>query len=1013
MFEKNWENPNILHINCEEPHSYFIPYENELKAYKGIRNTSQFFKSLNGIWNFKYYNSVYDIDNEFYLQDIDLEDYDKIPVPSNWQIYGYDKPQYTNTQYPFPFDPPYVPTENPAGIYIKDFNIDLDKNKQQYLIFEGVDSCFYLWINGNCVGYSQVSHMTSEFDITKYLKDGQNRIAVMVLKWCDGSYFEDQDMWRMSGIFRDVYILSRDNKHIKDIFLKTELNSDFTKASIKCDLKSNDNLDIKAILKYNNSTICQKQVSINKDGNLELEISNPLLWSAEIPNLYTLYLFSNTECIPIQLGVRKVEIKNSIIMINNMPIKFRGVNRHDSHPELGHTTPLEHMTQDLYLMKRNNINAIRTSHYPNSPLFLELCNKLGFYIIDETDLESHGAAHIGNISYFSDNPEYTNTYLDRVKLMVERDKNNPCVVIWSLGNESGYGENHKKMALWAKQRDNTRLIHYEGAFSPGDGNPNFKDTECLDIVSRMYPPLDWTKEFFNDKSENRPLILCEYSHAMGNGPGDLKQYWDIIYSEPRFAGGFVWEWTDHSVTQYTKTNQKYFTYGGDFLDYPNDGEFCVDGLVYPDRKPHTGLLELKNIVQPVRTEIHSLKDSTIKITNLYDFKDLSDTILVWELQKDGDTIQQGNIYDLDLQPHQSKIIKLNYNYPNEIDGRYFIKISYIQKYSTLWADRGHELGFAQFELTAEKPNKIISNPTQTIKIKDDSKNIYIIGDDFNYSFSKVYGTFNQIEFNGYNMITTKPKFNIWRAPTDNDRNIKHSWISEFYDTAKTHVYSTDIVEKTNKYIKINTKISIGGLVKKYAVKGNAIWTVYSTGDIILDFNGNIREDAPFLPRFGLQLVMPKGSEQVEFFGYGPQESYIDKHIGSYKSKFKSTVSDMHEPYIKPQENGSHYLTEWLTVNSQLGVGLLFKGMDNFSFNVSHYYPSDLTNITHNHQLIKHDETIINIDYMLSGIGSNSCGPELSECYRLQNRIINFKFGIKPIVKSDIDIISEINTEIEV
>ncbi len=1015
--EKNWENSKILHVNCEKPHSYFIPYDTIDKAKKGIRGTSKFFKNLNGVWSFKYYNSVYDVEDNFYLDSENISLWDKLPIPSNWQMYGYDIPQYTNVRYPYTFDPPHVPTDNPAGIYARDFNITNLDNKEQYLVFEGVDSCFYVWINGNYVGYSQVSHMTSEFKITQYLKQGKNRIVVMVLKWCDGSYLEDQDMWRMSGIFRDVYILNRDKQHISDIFVTTHFNSDFKLSTIKCELKTNSECECNILLKSPDDVVVyEKNLIIKNTTNIEFNLDNPYLWTAENPNLYKLYLQTSTEYIPIQVGLRKIEVKNSVIMVNGKPIKFKGVNRHDSHPELGHVTPFDHMLNDLLIMKRHNINAVRTSHYPNAPQFLELCNELGFYVIDEADLETHGAWEADNVyyvSYFSALPEYSKAYLDRMELMVERDKNHPCVVMWSLGNESGFGENHKKMALWARERDNTRLIHYEGAFSSGDGNPKYEDTYFLDVASRMYPQVDWINQFLSYENENRPLILCEYCHAMGNGPGDLKPYWDLINTEPRFAGAFVWEWTDHSVTQYTENGEKYFTYGGDFNDYPNDGEFCVDGLVYPDRKIHTGLLELKNIIAPIKIEVENIKTGLIKVINLYDFSDLSNIYLIWKIEKNGTIVQQGFVDELNASPKTIEFIKLDYNYPEVIDGRYTLIVSTVQKNSTKWCNNNHELGFFQFELSEEKivKNLVDKSTLGIIETEETLKSIIIKGEDFIFNFNKIYGMFDSINYNGVEMVEGIPKFNIWRAPTDNDRNIKHAWFNEFYNCAKTHIYKVNVEDKTENYIKILIEFSVGGAVKKPVIKGNLYWSIYANGEIKVEINADIRKDAPYLPRFGLQLIMPKGNELVEYFGYGPQESYIDKHIGSYKSKFISNVSDMHENYVKPQENGSHYSTEWLIVTNQLEQGLLFRAMNDFSFNVAHYTPEDITKADHTYKLKKRLETIVNIDYMNSGIGSNSCGPELAKEYRLQNKNIEFCFTIKPIIKSNIDIEEEINTNI--
>lgn len=630
--EKYWENPEILHVNCEKPHAYFIPYENENKARKGIRGTSKYFNSLNGLWKFKYLNSVYDVEDDFYRIDYNADNWDNLPVPSNWQLHGYGKPNYTNKNYPYPCDPPFVPNENPTGLYIRDFFVNDIADRKNYLVFEGVSSCFYVWLNGEYVGYSQVSHMTSEFDISKYLKSGRNRLAVMVLKWCDGSYLEDQDMWRLSGIFRDVYLLNRTPVHISDLFVKAEINDGLDIGSINCTVTLSEQCTstVKAILTDNSGKVLEEKIqSIDQEGTLEFHVSNPKLWSAEIPNLYSLCLICEGEVIFQKIGFRKVEIRDSVFYINGMPIKFKGVNRHDSHPELGYAVPLDFIKQELYLMKRHNINAIRTSHYPNDPRFYELCNEIGFYVIDEADLECHGTDMVGKINLLSDDPTYEKAYVDRMVRMVERDKNFACIVMWSLGNESGYGCNLVKMAQWAKQRD-SRLIHYERVFHPKmkeEFESGKYDTSCLDVYSRMYPSIDWIEdEFLTDENEKRPLILCEYSHAMGNGPGDLKDYWDLFYQQERLAGGFVWEWCDHGIAQKTSDGKEYFAYGGDFGDMPNDGNFCVDGLVYPDRTPHTGLLELKNVIAPIDVEAVDLDNGKLKITNRFDFLNLSSLV---------------------------------------------------------------------------------------------------------------------------------------------------------------------------------------------------------------------------------------------------------------------------------------------------------------------------------------------------------------------------------------------------
>jgi beta-galactosidase len=1019
--EKYWENPHVLHVNCEEPHAYFIPYESEGSAEKGIRGNSEFFKSLNGVWKFKYHDTVYNVEDGFYAEGFDASSWDNLMVPSNWQMHGYDKPHYTNVNYPYPCDPPFVPNDNPAGLYIRDFNAELKDGKEEFLVFEGVDSCFYLWVNGTPAGYSQVSHMTSEFNITQYLKPGQNRIAVMVLKWCDGSYLEDQDMWRFSGIFREVYLLHRDKTHISDIFVKTEMNNDFTQGIIKCEaeLEGSSASSVRAVLKDIDGTVLYDQTSDTRHKvNMEFNIANPELWSAETPNLYELYLYHGEEVIPLKAGFRKVEIRDSVILFNGRAIKFKGVNRHDSHPELGHTVPLYHMKNDLILMKRHNINAIRTSHYPNDPRFLELCDELGFYVIGEADLETHGAGAAGYYSMLARSPEYEEAFLDRMQRMVERDKNHPCVFMWSLGNESGFGDNHRKMALWTKSRDNTRLVHYESAFSQAEmDNTNAKDpidTSCLDVYSRMYPPLAWiTDEFLKNKSEKRPLILCEYSHAMGNGPGDLKDYWDLFYKYPRLAGGFVWEWTDHSVKTKTPDGKEYYAYGGDFGDKPNDGNFCVDGLVYPDRTPHKGLLELKSVIAPVRTEAVDLRSGKIRVTNLYDFINLSHLLLEWKVEKDGEIIDHGEIDGIAVAPHKSRIVTLPCSIPERADGRYFLTVSYTLVTNTAWAEKGYEVAFEQFELPVGRVEKMTVRKSDmpSLHIDKTENEITISGSDFKYVFNRYYGSFTKLEYNGIDMICTKLKFGVWRAPTDNDRYIKHQWMKEGYDRLDTHTYSVSIVSEDEKHISIYSEFSLGGYIVKPVIRAGATWTVYGSGDIVLETEAKVREGVPFLPRFGLKLCMPEGNERVEYFGYGPHESYVDKRRSTWKSRFETTVSSMHENYLRPQENGSHYKTEWAAVTDLNGAGLLFAGMDDFSFNASHYTPEDITAASHPYELEKRNETIIHIDYKVSGVGSNSCGPELLPKYRLDEQNISFKLRMKPVFIEDIDLLDLVNIRI--
>jgi len=1010
---KYWENPDHLHINCEKPRAYFIPYESMDKAKEAIRGTSDFFKSLSGNWKFKYHDSVEDVQDGFYQEDYDVASWDNLVVPSNWQMHGYDKPNYTNINYPFPFDPPYVPNENPAGVYVKEFNFDKKAGKTVKLVFEGVDSCFYVWVNGQFLGYSQVSHMTTEFDVTSLVKAGRNRIAVMVLKWCDGSYLEDQDKWRLSGIFRDVYLLTRDEVHVRDLFIKTDFNEDFSKGYLDCEIETTSKHPVKAILESPEGIVLgEQEVVVEENGKVHFEVENPSLWSAETPVLYHLYLCSGEEVIPVRVGFRKVEIKNSVILINGKPVKLKGVNRHDSDPVLGQAVTVEHMRRDLFIMKRHNVNAVRTSHYPNDPRFYELCDEYGFYVIDEADLETHGCQHVGDVHILAADPRFEKAFVDRMQLMVERDKNFTCIFMWSLGNESGHGGNHIKMAEWARQRDQSRLLHYEGATGWGK---NEIDSSYLDVISKMYPPVSEFEEvILKDKKDKRPYLLCEYSHAMGNGPGDLKDYWDVIYKYPRFSGGFVWEWTDHGIKTTTEDGTPYYAYGGDFNDHPNDGNFCVDGLVYPDRTPHTGLLELKNVIKPFRTEVVDLSKGEIKVTNLYDFIDSSSLVLEWTLEKDGEAIATGEVNNLVIKPQKSKKILLPYDYPQTADGKYFLTVAYLQKESTPWAEKNYELGFDQFELPLGKveKRKISVNSLQDLSLVKSEEGITILGHDFEYVYSYRLGTFTSMKYRGLDLIRKPLEFNIWRAPTDNDMYIRKKWQEDGFERAKSHIYSTEIIKETAKELVLNTKLSLGGYLVKPALWLNCTWKVYGNGDVLVETDAKVREGMSFLPRFGIQFTMPEGNESVEYFGYGPHESYMDKHRSTRKSRFATTVDAMHEDYLMPQENGSHYSTDWAIVSNHQEIGLLFVGMEDFSFHASHYTPQDLTEADHPYKLKKRKETMVHLDYKMSGVGSNSCGPELLPQYRFSETEFTYKVKIKPVAKGEISLIDTVRTEVE-
>lgn len=1007
-----WEDLNVLQVNREAPRASYIPYANEQSAKKGKRGHSPYYQTLNGAWKFQYHKSVLDVEEPFYEETADVSAWADVIVPSCWQVNGYDQLHYTNIDYPFPKDPPFVPDCNPAGLYVREFHSEAVRDdKEKHIVFEGVNSCFYLWLNGQFVGYSQGSRMPAEFNVTPYLKAGKNKVAALVLKWCDGSYIEDQDMWRYSGIFRDVYLLERDRVRIRDVFNTQSFGSGFQKAVLTTEIETTGLMNASVLLKdAEGNAVASAEAVVDGKGTVKLEVDLPKLWSAETPYLYDLYVSGGEEVLRFPVGFRQVSIENGEFKINGTAVKLKGVNRHDSHPELGQTIPVSHMVKDLVLMKQHNINTIRTSHYPSDTRFMDLCNEYGFYVVDEADLECHGIGNEhqeGSSHMLTRDPAWKAAFLDRAVRMVERDKNHPCVVMWSLGNESGYGENHIAMAEWIKERDPSIPVHYEGAAPHYKGH---KNVACLDLESRMYASVQDIEAYAKDENSSKPLFLCEYSHAMGNGPGDLKDYWDVIYRYPKLAGGCVWEWCDHGIRTETEDGTAFYAYGGDFGDTPNDGNFCIDGLVTPDRKPHTGLLELKKVLAPIRFEEEDLKAGRVQVTNLYDFIDLSGIGVFWKLELDGRLIRQG-LLDVDgIRPHESRTLTLPYALPDTASGRYVLTFTSWLKEETLWAAAGHEISFEQLEWTSGGPaaneDEQVSpaKPALPLQAAESGRWLTIEGFEFRYQFDLERGTVRRISRNGVTMLDEPSSFSVWRAPIDNDMFVQRKWLDEGYDRASMKTYSCEWGVADDGGIEISSRFSMGAASKEAILTGDLRWKVTVTGELRLQVNVKVQQELPYpyLPRFGLRLTLPRGMEEVEYSGFGPHESYIDKRQSVKRGRFLTTVDEMFEPYIMPQENGSRYGTEWAVVSNSQGMGLRFAASKPFSFNASHYSPEDLTEAKHDWELAKkkRQETIVHVDYKMSGVGSNSCGPELAEAYRLSEKEFRFEIDIVPVFKED-------------
>ncbi len=1007
---------NTLHIGCEKPRSYFIPYQDAGTAADGVRGRSSRFINLCGDWNFRYYPTVNHID-DFTAPDFTTDGMETMTVPRSWQSVlnrGYDTPNYTNVNYPYPVDPPHVPDDIPCALYTRLFDVDADwlSSNHIYINFEGVDSCFYLFVNNKFAAYSQASHMTSEIDITEYLAAGVNELKVLVLKWCDGSYLEDQDKYRFSGIFREVYLLLRDKVHISDIYVRPQLNPNYSQGVVNAEVTVNG----AARIDFRLLTPCGDEISggsieIDHKGSFELLVSKPTLWSDECPALYQLHIKCGGENLCIPCGFRHIIVKDKVVYINGQKVKARGVNRHDSHPILGSATPFDHIERDIFIMKAHNVNMIRTSHYPNDPRLYELCDKYGLYVCDEADIETHGMQRIGNWDGLTDSPDWTEAYLDRAERMFERDKNHPCIIMWSVGNESGIGRNHRAMADYFHSRMEGCIVHSEDISRRLHNNLSSEDkavranVECdyIDIESRMYPsPDECLRDYLTGKTYSKPLFLCEYSHAMGNGPGCLGEYWDMILSHDSFFGGCVWEFIDHSVAIGDNIYaDPHYTYGGDFGDKPNDGNFCVDGLVYPDRRPHTGLLEYKQAIKPFRIEGYDSKTGYIKIRNLRFFKDLSDLDLYWKAVKDGKTIAEGRLTELKIPPQKVRRLKIG---SISAEGDVTLDISLRQNTCHPWADVGYEVGSHQEIISVKTETSPIVAPAGAVASLTESDNSFVIkAGKTVYTVDRVSGLISSIVDNGRQLLITPITPTVWRAPTDNDRRIKSNWYNAAYDRTSVKCYSCDVVYADKASVVIAAKLSLGGHTYAPILHIDASYTFYAAGGVKIDMSVNVREGLPELPRFGVQFNMPEGSENIRYFGRGPIESYIDKRLASKLGEYSTTVTEHFEPYVRPQENMAHADTRWCAVTSLTGHGLLaLRTNQPFSFNCSHFTPAQLTATRHNYELKPLRDTVVNIDYRHAGIGSNSCGPALKQCWRLDEKQFNFSFRLLPAFIADID-----------
>ncbi|MBE6757093.1 MAG: DUF4981 domain-containing protein [Ruminococcaceae bacterium] len=932
-----YEDPTFLCENREAPRAYYIPYDSLEKALAGERTASKYYRLLNGAWDFKFYPRDIDIPDE-------ISAWDTIPVPSCWQMHGYEKPYYTNVNYPYPVDPPYVPDENPAGVYRTTFVLDdAWAARETFVVFEGVCSCLSLYVNGQYVGYSEGSHIPAEFDLSAFVKAGENELRAVVRKWCSGSYLEDQDCFRMNGIFRDVYLLSREAGHIRDI----DVSADCRRICVSAE-----------------------DYEIYTPDGTAADLEQPILWNAEHPYLYTVVVRGKTEYIPIKVGMREVTVSEDYaLLINGVAVKLKGVNHHDTHPEKGFTMSDADLLHDLQRMKELNINTIRTSHYPPPPHFLSLCDEMGFYVIDEADIETHGFTGRCAGAGWDDaeNPQdwpnqipaWRKAFIERAERMVERDKNHPCVIMWSLGNESGYGDNQRAMADWIHNRDNTRPVHYESASAMG----RFEGT---DVYSRMYASTDELHHKLTHHELAQPVFLCEYSHAMGNGPGDVRDYVELMYRHPQFIGGCIWEWADHTILV-----DGVPCYGGDFGELTHDGNFCSDGLVFHDRTFKAGSLNAKYCYQGFAAE---LKDGVLCITNRYDFTDLAEYTFRLELTADGKTVAEGEIA-VSVAPHET--VRVAVPFPLEVPCEMG---AYLNLYQL---DGAYERGFVQMTVC----EKAVTPPTAApAVIVEEGDLLRVHTETTDYAFSKLCGQFVSVQKEGRELLAAPVQLTVWRAPTDNDRNIRHTW-SEGDRLDRVFHKTYDCTVKDNA---ITVTAALGGVSRVPLLKYTAVYTFSADGTVTVSVTGDFsgRLSSPFIPRLGFEFTLAAENDGFTYFGMGDGENYGDMYSHAKMGEYRSTAAAEYVPYIMPQEHGNHTRVKRLSMD----CGLTVRG--DFECNVSEYTAEALTKATHQNELQKNGCTNLRVDYKVSGVGSNSCGPMLLEQYRLKKEPFRFTFYLQ-------------------
>lgn len=1009
---KTWENHQIDGINRMPARAHFLTFPSKEKALLNNNRYTHAFKNLNGVWKFMFLDAPEYSPEGFFNSDFDVTKMDDITVPGNWQLQGYGKMHYSDLWYNFPINPPYVPTENPTGIYKRTFFVEESYRDKKIIIrFCGVDSAYHLWINGKEVGYSKVARNESEFDITDLIRVGEeNDVTVRVYQWSDGTYLEDQDMWWESGIFRDVELIGVPKDGINDYKVIADLDDEYKNGIFKVEafLRTTKEVNVTfELVDAGENTVFTKTV-VAKEGKACIDevIADVNHWTAETPYLYKLFMTVEDEgqiieVIPQNVGFRNIRLNGETFLVNGVAIKFKGVNRHDYSPQNGRVVSREEIEKDIILMKQFNINAIRTSHYPNSYYLYDLCDEYGMYLIAETDLECHGFELTGDYKWITDDPSWELAYVSRMTRMIERDKNHPAIIFWSLGNESAFGCNFRKMTDVAHEMDPTRLVHYEGDF----------DVESADVYSTMYTWIENPKKPYLMKDiiekSKKPHVHCEYCHAMGNGPGNLKDYQDLVYAHDKLQGGFVWEWFDHGIESFTESGEKYYRYGGDFGDDPSNKDFCIDGLIMPDRTPSPGLYEYKKVIEPITTTAVDIQKGIINLLSRYDFANLDRFNLVYKVMEDDVILQTGFMAVPSIEARANKDITLPYDLSAikvKPGAHYYVNISYQLREDTSYASSGHELATAQFELPLYKEG-IVVRPEGILNVEKEHTTLHVKGANFSLDFNLVNGNLMNIVRDGMQVLSKGPRLTLWRAPISNDMEIIDKLKKVYFLHLEHEVVMNIDYHMEGNILKVEVDTINSTTNSAWHFKTKYVYTVCPSGDILIDVEGTPsgRVDlAPdMLPRIGVSMHLDKSMEHVRYFGMGPGENYADSKEAAQMGLYANTVDGLFTNYVIPQENGNHMGCKWVSMTNDRGMGLLASNEGDFNFSASWYEDKDLDDAKHTCDLVKRDYIVFNVDYKQNALGTNSCGQWQLDKYRAKFEDFKLSFRLTPFNNKEV------------